>query len=311
MNNACDAPQVSSPRSQTNPSMIRRVVVTVVAAMLLVSALTFGAGWILSHPVQQKVGEPPPDLHARSVLFQSDNSAKVHGWWCPVSRSHGSLLLLPGVRANRLSMVTRAQFLYRARYSVLLIDLQGTGETEGDEITFGWRESRDVLAAVDFLRKADPNVPVVVIGSSLGGAAALLATPPLKVDAMVLESVYPTIEIATANRLEKYLGPLGRAGTPLLLMQVHARLGIPASRLHPVDHIANVGCPILIVSGAKDRNTTPEDTRMLFSQAREPKELWLVPNAGHVDLHQADTTEYESRILQFLGHISTPQPSGN
>jgi pimeloyl-ACP methyl ester carboxylesterase len=208
-------------------------------------------------------------------------------------------------------MVARAQFLYRARYSVLLIDLQGTGETEGDEITFGWRESRDVLAAVDFLRKADPNVPVVVIGSSLGGAAALLATPPLKVDAMVLESVYPTIEIATANRLEKYLGPLGRAGTPLLLMQVHARLGIPASRLHPVDHIANVGCPILIVSGAKDRNTTPEDTRMLFSRAREPKELWLVPNAGHVDLHQADTAEYESRILQFLGHISTPQPSGN
>jgi pimeloyl-ACP methyl ester carboxylesterase len=291
--------------------MIRRVVVTVVAAMLLVSALTFGAGWILSHPVQQKVGGPPADLGAKSVVFQSNNSAKVHGWWCPVSRSRGSLLLLPGVRANRLSMVARAQFLYRARYSGLLIDLQGTGETEGDEITFGWRESRDVLAAVDFLRKADPNVPVVVIGSSLGGAAALLAAPPLKVDAMVLESVYPTIEIATANRLEKYLGPLGRAGTPLLLMQVHARLGIPASRLHPVDHIANVGCPILIVSGTKDRNTTPEDTRMLFSQAREPKELWLVPNAGHADLHQADTTEYESRILQFLGHISTPQPSGN
>jgi fermentation-respiration switch protein FrsA (DUF1100 family) len=126
---------------------------------------------------------------------------------------------------------------------------------------------------------------------------------------MILESVYPTIEIATANRLEKYLGPLGRAGAPLLLMQVHVRLGIPASRLHPVDHIATVGCPILIVSGEKDRNTTPKDTRTLLSQAREPKELWLVPNAGHVDLHQADTAEYESRILQFLGHISKPQSS--
>jgi alpha-beta hydrolase superfamily lysophospholipase len=288
--------------------MIRRVVVTLTVALLLLCALTFGAGWILSHPVQQKVGDPPADLGAKPVAFQSNNSAKVHGW-CPVSRSHGSVLLLPGVRANRLSMVARAQFLHRAGFSVLLIDLQGTGETEGHEITFGWREGRDVLAAVDFLRKADPDVPVVIIGSSLGGAAALLAAPPLKADAMVLESVYPTIEIATANRLEKYFGPLGRAGAPLLLMQVHVRLGIPASRLHPLDHIANVGCPILIVSGAKDRNTTPENTRMLFSRAREPKELWLVPNAGHVDLHQADITEYESRILRFLGHISKPQPS--
>jgi alpha/beta superfamily hydrolase len=91
-------------------------------------------------------------------------------------------------------MVERARFLRRAGYSVLLIDFQATGETTGEHITFGWKESRDVLAAIDFVRQTDPITPVAIIGSSLGGVAALLATPPLKIGALVLEEVYPTIE---------------------------------------------------------------------------------------------------------------------
>jgi pimeloyl-ACP methyl ester carboxylesterase len=89
-----------------------------------------------------------------------------------------------------------------------------TGETKGDQITFGWKENRDVLAAIDFVRGINPTDRVAIIGSSLGGVAALLATPPLHVDALVLEEVYPTIEIATRNRMENYLGGVGRILTP-------------------------------------------------------------------------------------------------
>jgi fermentation-respiration switch protein FrsA (DUF1100 family) len=182
----------------------------------------------------------------------------------------------------------------------LLIDFQATGETKGNHITFGWKESRDVLAATDFVRDVEPTSHVAIIGSSLGGVAALIATPPLKVDALVLEEVYPTIEIATRNRMENYLGAFGRMLTPLLLNQLQWRLGVSASQLRPVDHIASVECPVLIMSGKKDRNTRPSDTRMLVERARSPKELWFVPNAGHVDLHRAARHEYETRVLTFL-----------
>jgi uncharacterized protein len=96
----------------------------------------------------------------------------------------------------------------------LLIDFQATGETKGDQITFGCKESRDVIAAVGFIRDIDPVDHVAILGSSLGGGATLLATPPLKVDGLILEAVYPTIEIATRNWLQNYLGPLGRFGAP-------------------------------------------------------------------------------------------------
>ena len=174
---------------------------------------------------------------------------------------------------------------------------------KGDRITFGWKESRDVLAAVDFIRKIQPADHIGIIGSSLGGAAALLAHPPLKVDALILEAVYPTIEVATKNRLQNYLGPIGWWSAPLLLKQLRRRLGVSAHDLRPINHIGNVGCPILLINGDKDRNTRPEDARLLFSHAQSPKQLWFVPNAGHVDLHQAARAEYEARVLAFLGQM--------
>src|SRR6266436_4936050 len=258
------------------------------------------AGWLLAHPVQIRIGNPPADLNAQPVTFASESGTNVHGWWCPIQNSRGAVLLLPGIRANRLTMVDRARFLRRSGYSVLLIDFQATGETKGDHITFGWKESRDVLAAVNFIRQIDPTARVAIVGSSLGGVAALLAAPPLKVDALILEEVYPTIEIATRNRMENYLGAFGRMLTPLLLNQLQWRIGVSASQLRPVDHIENVECPVFIINGENDRNTRPTDTRMLVERARNPKEVWFVPKAGHVDLHRAARQEYETRVLAFL-----------
>jgi uncharacterized protein len=279
---------------------MKRVVAACAILILITIICAMSVGWLLARPVQTAIGNPPADLNAEPVTFASDSGATVHGWWCPIQNANGTVLLLPGIRANRLSMVERARFLRRAGYSVLLIDFQATGETAGDHITFGWKESRDVLAAIDFIRQADATVPVAIIGSSLGGVAALLATPPLKIDALVLEEVYPTIEIATRNRMENYLGMFGRTLTPLLLNQLQWRVGVSASQLHPVDHIENVKCPVFIASGENDRNTRPADTRMLVERARNPKEVWSVPNVGHVDLHRAAQQEYETRVLAFL-----------
>src|SRR5437899_3235533 len=182
--------------------MIKRFLALSAAAAIVGVAGLLAIGWALAAPVQTHVGKPPEDLGARPVEIKSDSGAMVHGWWCPTTTSHGAVLLLPGIRANRLSMVGRARFLLRAGYSVLLIDFQATGETKGDHITFGWKESRDVLAAITFVRHIDPTARVAIIGSSLGGVAALLATPPLRVDGRVLEAVSPTLEIATRTRTE-------------------------------------------------------------------------------------------------------------
>ena len=60
-----------------------------------------------------------------------------------------------------------------------------------------------------------PGEKIGAIGSSLGGAAALLGPHPLPVDALVLESVYPDIGAATGNRIRAVLGwPIGALVAP-------------------------------------------------------------------------------------------------
>ena len=57
--------------------------------------------------------------------------------------------------------------------------------------------------------------------------------------------------------------------------------------------------PHLMIAGTVDRNTTLEDTQLLFAAAREPKELWLIPNAAHVDSCDSPATEYRRRVTAF------------
>jgi uncharacterized protein len=136
---------------------MKRLVAVCGALILVAIACVLCVGWLLAHPVQTRIGNPPADLQAESVTFPSDSGAGVHGWWCPVQNRSGAVLLLPGIRANRLSMVDRARFLRSAGYSVMLIDFKATGETKGDHIVFGWKKSRDVIAAaILFVRLIQP-----------------------------------------------------------------------------------------------------------------------------------------------------------
>ena len=273
------------------------LLVTALAAMVLFVCVV---GAQLVRAVPADVGEAPDDLRAIDIVFPSESGSVIHGWFVEGEGERGCMLLLPGIRANRLSMVERARFLRRLGYGVMLIDFQATGESPGRRITFGSLESRDVAAAVARLRELCPNQPVGVIGSSLGGAAALLTRKPIDADALVLEAVYPTIRHATSNRLRQRLGFLAEPMAGVLLMPLRLGLGVAPNDLQPIDRIGEVQYPKFIISGAADRHTTADDTRALFEAAQEPKSIWLVPELQHVDIHRARRVEYERRVSDFI-----------
>ena len=282
--------------------MTRGILIFTVLLLGLAGAIWSAGAWLASR-AEAPIGPVPPNLMAlaaREVAFPSASGARIEGWFVERSNAPATILLMHGVRANRLSMVARAKWLAREGYSVLLFDFQGHGESGGDRITFGHLESRDARAAVQYLRRERPEEKIGVIGVSLGGAAALLAEPPLDVQAMILESVYPTIEEAVRDRLVMRLGALGGWLTPLLTGQLRPRLGVGPEALRPIDRAGKLAVPKFFLHGEADRHTTLREARALADAAAAPKQFWMISGAGHVDLHEYAGREYERRVLAFF-----------
>jgi fermentation-respiration switch protein FrsA (DUF1100 family) len=278
--------------------------VIAVGALAVVGAVV-GAGFYLSAPARATIGAPPNDFPAETVTIASDSGATLRGWFVEGQPGGGAVVLLHGVKGNRLAMLRRARLLHAEGYSVLLFDLQAHGESTGARITFGRLEGLDAAAAVAFVRQRLPHERIGAIGSSLGGAAALLAPQPLAVDALVLESVYPDIGSAIANRIQIVLGPLvgvvaARPTAWLFEAILPPFLGMQPSELRPIDGVARVTAPLLIASGTADTHTTVAETQAMFARAPEPKQLWAVQGMGHVDLEAYAPDEYRRRIVTFL-----------
>ena len=264
---------------------------------------------VLAWPNRATVGPPPAGLGGQEVAFASQSGSTIHAWLMPGKAGTGAVLLLHGVRDDRRSMVGRARFLHDAGFTVLAPDFQAHGESPGRYVTFGALESFDARAALEYLHEHARGERVGVIGVSMGGAASLLGPQPLAADALVLESVYPTIGAAVGDRLRVWLGPLGflsAAVGPALLDIVGPEIGVDDDLMRPIDVIGRVAAHLLMIAGTLDRYTPLREARALFARANAPKELWEVRGAGHQDLHAFARAEYEQRVGSFLSaHLRT------
>ena len=268
---------------------------------LILATLVYVAGSYLTYPHQRSVGTLPPDVQeAKAIQFPSKSNAMLSGWFLSSPQQKGAILLLHGVKSNRLQMLNRANFLQKAGYSVLLIDFQAHGESQGEQITFGHLESLDAESAYDYLRQESNSSNIAVIGVSLGGASALLGNIKDRAKVMILESVYPSIKEAIEDRFKLYFGEFGRYLSPLLTMQLKPRLDIELEDLRPIDQLKKLKGAVMIIAGSKDQHTTLAESKRMFAKAHEPKELWVIEGAKHVDFDTLLGEAYQKRILLFL-----------
>jgi uncharacterized protein len=283
---------------------MRRLIIGAIALLFVAVFAVLGAGEYLSAPAHRVIGYSLTDLPITKLTIPSSNGGQIAAWQVNGSQGKGVILLLHGVRADRLEMLNRARFLYKLGYSLVLPDLPGHGESSGDRITFGSSESSGVKAVTAYIRNTFPNERIGAIGVSLGAASLVMSRPEHDFNAIVLESMFLSLEEAIEDRLRIYLGPYGGMFSPLLTLQLPLRLGIPLSSLRPIDALTTLKAPLLLASGSIDRHTTLQEAKRLFAAAASPKELWIVEGAAHVDLHVFAGSAYEERIAAFFSkHI--------
>lgn len=276
----------------------------IISILLLIPILLIGVAWLagnsLTSPVPASVGNCPNDLVCENIEFPSESGSVIKGWLIQGKQGRGAVVIMHGLRSNRSQLVERIKFLSRAGFSVLAFDFQGSGESEGKQLTFGYLESRDAAASLKFIKQKLPDEKIGVMGISMGGAAFLLQKEPEKADALILEMVYPTMQKAIENRLNLWLFSGADNLSFLLTRQFPLRLGVSVDELRPLDKIKSINCPIFLIVGENDHHTTLAESRQLFDSANQPKEIWIVPQAEHGDLHKVAPKDYEEKVLQFF-----------
>lgn len=281
---------------RSSGAMRRKRILAVAAgcAVLALGALLY-VGMQLAQHSRRPVRMQAP---FEDVQFQG-----THGSLLKARHNARCALLMHPIRGDRRAMAGRAKFLREAGITSLAIDLHAHGETPGAYTTFGLRESNDARNGLAYLRTVQGCGQVVAIGHSLGGVAALVGEGPIAADAFVLEEVFPSIEDAVANRLAMRFGYAGRLAAPLIYLQLPLLTGIALEQVRPVDAIARLKVPVLVVGGMRDEHTPPQETRRLFDAARGDKTLWLVEGAAHEDLYAFDPVQYRARLEGFLAKL--------
>jgi len=295
-----DAPLLPAAEMSVRKSVVRKYILLLVAVAILGLLGLYSVGNILTGSELHSVGSPPSDLNVDEVSIVVPDRQNISGWFVTGNPDMGGILLLHSVRSDRREMVGRARFLNKAGYSVLLIDMQGHGESSGKNITFGFRESFGVRSSLAYLQKQVGKHKVGVLGVSLGGAASLLGESPVEANAVIFEAVYSSIEKAVINRISIRLGSLGQYLAPLLTWQIEPRLGISLKELSPVESVHKLTSPVLFIAGTLDRHTLRDESMMLYEQANEPKKLWFIDGASHENFHIFAKKDYEMRVLEFF-----------
>jgi fermentation-respiration switch protein FrsA (DUF1100 family) len=217
-------------------------------------------------------------LDFESVQIATEDGERLHGWWVPVDRPRGTVLLFHGNAGNIAARVDYLLMFHRLGYSTLIVDYRGYGQSTGRPSESG--TYRDAEAAWRWLtgtlgiRTAD----IVLFGESLGGAVAswlAVRIPHLAAPSVPYPGAAPRALILASTFTS--INDLGAEVYPFLPVRL-------ISRIH-YDNRANLQAarvPVLIAHSPGDELIPYAHGRRLFEAAREPKQF-LELAGGHND----------------------------
>ena len=242
-----------------------------------------------------------PDGRLRPVSFRTADRVRLTGWDAPPSGMAATIILCHGLPGDKRDMAGLASALMDAGFGVLAFDFRNWGGSDRTRVTFGYREVRDIVGAVEFVQDRRAGHHIGVVGLSMGAAAAILAAAETSaIEAVVADSSYARLDQSIERVTRRFWRPFA------WLASRRARLGervigVPLAAVAPVDVIAGVSPrPVLIIHGGRDRLTDVEDAYALYRACGDPKTLWIIEQAGHADPRRVGPEEYDRRIIGFM-----------
>ena len=259
----------------------------VVVWAVLIAFLSVMENRFLYFPVRTLEATPSDyGLRAAELLVSTSDGVRLHGWWIQ-AQGDKLVVLFHGNAGNVSHRLDRAKlFSERLGVDLFLVDWRGFGRSEGKPSEAGLY--RDGLAIYDVARKSGFSPErIILLGESLGCAVALEVALARPCAGAVLETPFLSVPALARKHYPFVPGFLVR------------------SKFDAASTIDRVSIPKLIVAAERDEIVPLSHARRLFDLARPPKELYVVPGAGHNDVYSVGGGAYLFEWRRFLAAIDS------
>jgi uncharacterized protein len=296
---------------------VKRALYRVLLVLAVLTLGYLGAGLFvatrLSAPSRHPEERTPADvgLDFKDVRLESTDGLSLTGWWVPGDDPSRAVVLLSGIEGDKSDphVLETAPVYARAGYAVLMVDLRAQGGSEGERVSMGYHEVRDVRGALVWLEERGfYSDEVVLHGFSMGGAAALRAAPGTEVAAVIGESTYADLPLILRQRLPEISG-LPSFFTPGIFLMGKLFLGIDPWAVQPEEdarRLCEDGVHFLIIH-SKDDEVVPFGHALRLKEACPDATLWAIEGYEHVGAYAHP--HYRQRLLDFL-EATTSEEAG-
>ena len=240
--------------------------------------------------------------------IKTSDGEELGAWFVDGRAGSPSVLVLHGNNGCRQSSLSRAAIFASEGCAVLMISIRAHGDSTGYFHDVGFTARRDVQAAVAFLEARRPAEPVIVMGTSMGAAAAVFAARELghRVQGYILESPYQDLKTAAWNRTEVYLPPL-LSHAAYLGLRVVSPLFVP--HLDEISLVKAIGgipsdVPVLIMAGLDDRLARPVEARAIHDQIAAHGNLVFFAGADHHNLPESAPDLFKQTLVNFCREVA-------
>lgn len=242
------------------------------------------------------------------VNITAADGIRLQAWVVEPEDGNGDfVILLHGLKGNRLEMVNYADMLLVHGYSVLMPDARAHGASGGDIATYGLLERDDIHRWVDWLINNRHPHCIYGFGESMGAAQLLQALgPEPRFCAVIAECPFSTFGESAYDRMGQrfHTGPwLGRTILrPLIessLFYVRERYKLNMNLVSPENAVAGTRVPVLLIHGQSDTNIPVRHSRRIAARNSELV-LWEIPDTGHSNAIDTSPQELERRVVQWF-----------
>jgi fermentation-respiration switch protein FrsA (DUF1100 family) len=279
------------------------------AAAALLFTRWLAAQFLTLKPERRRpLSERPEDygVTGEDVQVTTDDGLILRGWYMP-GRNGATVMAQHGTPGGRQDVLFEAAFLNKHGYNVLLGSFRAHDDSDGVDVSFGYHEMKDAAAWHAFLlgrAEVDP-ARIGIFGESMGGVVAIrYAVEQPQIAAVATASVPVRMDDAAEHMMRcEFPGPgwIVRPLARLFVFWSERLAGCSADDVTVLPVVADLSPrPLLVIHGGSDNRVPVEDGHKLVEAAGEPRELWFVPEARHVDFERFRPAEYRRRVLRFF-----------